>query len=481
MRAEQVAQLEQVREQLKPSDVNLVHERLFSNDDFNLYKGTDNWDQEREDLQRRRNEAVAEILARRGLEGVLSLVETAEAPRKVGDALGPVADASIDVKLLPAQLRSKSRNVAQFLEGFIWVRRAQQGWEWVDSQDMSTWSSEEVGRFFSSLPFTHETWERVEDRLGTRRAEYWTNVFANPYHASKQGAHLQIAVERLLEHGRPRAAVECLYKMAHDHEAFSPELAVIALMEAVASKEPAPGMQHHYIVDVIRHLQKDDKTDPNDLRDVEWAYLALLGSREETRPIELERRISTDAAFYIQLIRAIYRSERERDKPKREPSESERAIAGNAWRLLHEWKRVPGEDGQGNLEPKAFKDWVEDMKQLANESGHLSVAMIQFGEVLIHAPADPKGLWIDRAVAAALNGKDAEKMRQGFSTGIFNSRGAHWVDPSGEPEKELAEEFRSKGEAVESAGFHRLAVTMRQLAESYEREAQRVIAERDGE
>jgi hypothetical protein len=68
-------------------------------------------------------------------------------------------------------------------------------------------------------------------------------------------------------------------------------------------------------------------------------------------------------------------------------------------------------------------------------------------------------------------------MRRGFSTAVYNSRGVHWVDPTGKPEKELAEEYRRKAEDVENAGFQRFAVTLREVAAGYDRDAERVIAD----
>ena len=53
----------------------------------------------------------------------------------------------------------------------------------------------------------------------------------------------------------------------------------------------------------------------------------------------------------------------------------------------------------------------------------------------------------------------------------------HWVDPTGKPERELAEQFRRKAEEVENAGFQRFAVTLRSLAEGYDREAERIIGD----
>ena len=42
-------------------------------------------------------------------------------------------------------------------------------------------------------------------------------------------------------------------------------------------------------------------------------------------------------------------------------------------------------------------------------------------------------------------------------------------------EKELAEYWRNRADLVDTAGFPRFAATPRELAESYERESERVI------
>jgi hypothetical protein len=66
-------------------------------------------------------------------------------------------------------------------------------------------------------------------------------------------------------------------------------------------------------------------------------------------------------------------------------------------------------------------------------------------------------------------------MRNGFNTELFNSRGAYLVDPSGKPELELSKKYKEQSEAVENAGYYRLASTLRQLANGYANNAQRII------
>lgn len=121
--------------------------------------------------------------------------------------------------------------------------------------------------------------------------------------------------------------------------------------------------------------------------------------------------------------------------------------------------------------------WIKEAKEDAHKTGHLGVTLTQIGHVLKHAPADPDGLWIHRAVADILNEKDADGMRDGFWTENFNERGAHWVDPTGAPERKFSIEWAEKAEAVEAAGYHLLAGKMRTLAVYYTKEADRIVEE----
>lgn len=66
-------------------------------------------------------------------------------------------------------------------------------------------------------------------------------------------------------------------------------------------------------------------------------------------------------------------------------------------------------------------------------------------------------------------------MRSGFRTQLFNSRGVHLVDPTGNPERELADKYRKQADDLETHGYHRLADTLRELAASYEREAEQIV------
>jgi hypothetical protein len=235
-------------------------------------------------------------------------------------------------------------------------------------------------------------------------------------------------------------------------------------------------MDRYYIIEIIKSLQDDPDTNPDDLARVEWNYLPLLERDHGTSPKTLEKRLASNPRFFCEVIRYVYRSKKE-PKSEKKHTEQEKYVAQNAYRLLHEWQTPPGTQPNGSFSREQLMQWLESTKAACIESGHLEVALTHVGQVLFHCPPDPDGLWINRAAAEVLNAKDADKIRNGFSTAIFNSRGVHWVDPSGKPELGLSTKYKKQAEDAENAGYHRLAVTMRDLADFYDREAKRIIEE----
>lgn len=284
---------------------------------------------------------------------------------------------------------------------------------------------------------------------------------------------LTFAIDKLLEVERPQPAIDGLSSLLHRKLPLDSKQAVKALLNAVSISEPLRTTNTRDLRELIKTLQNDPETDQDDLCQVEWAYLTLLDRHQGAKPKLLETRLATEPNFFCEIIELIYGSKNEL-KQDEEPDERRKAIATNAWRLLHEWKNPPGLHEDGTFSAEDFEVWLESVKNKCAESGHFEVAMIKIGEVLFYCPADPQGLWIVRTAAKALNAKDAIEMRRGFSTEVYNSRGVHRVDPTGQPERDLATQWRNKADALENEGFARFAATLREIARSYDREAERI-------
>jgi hypothetical protein len=474
---ELLSPIEAVAEKLAPSNPLNLYQHLFADRDFDLYEENGNWDEQYRKLDERRQIAIEAILKLGGIKAIIQFAETVKSPRQVGQALGPVADSEIDTILLPEYLEPENSKLLFFIGDYVWSRRNTHDWVWADELDKTGWDSEQVGQFLSYLPFTAETWNRAARWLDNLQGNYWLKTNVNPYPADES---LNIAIDKLIEYGRPHAAINCLYSM-YPSQSISVDQCVRALLAAVSSSEPSyVHSDTYHIVKLIEILQGNAEVAPDNLFRVEWAYLSLLDGYHGVVPKLLENSLASDPEFFCKLISLIYRS-KNTDVPTNELSEQAKAIATNAWDLLHKWRTPPGMQEDGSFSDSHFSAWLQRVKEICAESGHLEVALIEVGECLIHSPSDTDGSWINQTVAGALNSRDAEKMRSGFRSGVYNSRGVYTVDPTGKPELELAEQYRQKAEYIENAGYHRFAVMLREVSESYEYDAKRVIAEHQRE
>ncbi|MBA3390327.1 MAG: hypothetical protein H0U02_13355 [Rubrobacter sp.] len=471
MKSEQVDRIAAVAVRIAPGTPAFRNQRLFSERDFDLYEERGSYDEQRNELEERRQRAVREVAVDGGSQAVIDFTTKVQSPWRVGIAFGFVADNDADEIVLPDLLESQQKSLAQFAGGFTWARFRSCGWQWVEGIDTSQWTSEQIGQFLSFLPFAPDTWELSRRLLADDESAYWSRTNASPYEAQD----LKLAIDRLIQHGRPYAAIRCLNWMLHSEQPFDNERAVRVLVEALESSEDIRQTDVYEIVEIIKKLQNDPNTDPEQLFRVEWAYLPLLDQDPGASPKLLWHRLSQEPKFFCEVIRLVFRSKNE-ERLSDEVTEESKHIAENAYLLLHEWRSPPGYREDNTYDGEALTAWLDAVKEECSETGHLEIAMTMVGHALIHVPADPDGLWIHRAAAAALNAKDAEDMRNGFRTELFNSRGVHWVDPTGKPERELASGYRAQAEAVDDTGFYRLATMLRELARSYEREAERVAS-----
>lgn len=470
MRPEQVDRIAAVAERLKPNEPALRYQRLFSESDFALSEKKGDYQKHGEELDNRRKKAVDEIYTIGGVQSILDFATTVESAWRVGIAFGHVADNASDQAILPDMLTADQKSITRFAGGYVLSRFGDRGWQWIDEIDTSQWNPVQIGQLLAYLPFTHDTWERASQLLGDEESPYWTRTNANPYDNDENIGH---AVDRLIEYGRPVSAIRCLANKLDRTQPLDTERAVRALLAALNSSEnisPASSVDIYQVTELIKALQDDPHVKPDDLYMVECAYLPLLDGHNGVTPKCLEQRLAKKPDFFCKVIRAIYHSNKENISDS-ESTEEEKRIATSAYHLLSIWKTPPGSQEDGSFNSDALKAWLDAVKTECEETGHIEMAMSRVGQVLIHAPPDPDGLWIHHSVAEVLNTKGANGMRDSFRVALYNARGAHFSS-SGKQERVLAEKYRSQAEEVENHGYSRLAGSLRTLAESYERDAE---------
>src|SRR5207245_8601986 len=159
-------------------------------------------------LDKKRQEAVREIIIASGVDGIIEFARSVASLWKVGVALGVVGDSKVEAALLPAHLLSSDPKLHRLTASFVCGRFRAKGWEWVDTVELQRWKDEEKIALLSLLPFTRETWVRVEPLLAAKQSAYWNKTSAESYEPNP--ADLVFAAERLLEYGRTQAALQCV-------------------------------------------------------------------------------------------------------------------------------------------------------------------------------------------------------------------------------------------------------------------------------
>jgi len=472
MKPERIEIFSSLADQLAPKSPSFRHQRLFRGRDHDLFEGNEDYEEQMAKLNARRQRAVAEI-ASGGIPQVLAFSALVQSPGQVGVAFGFTAGMEADQFVIPDLLESEQQYLIRFAAGYVWGRFRSKGWSWVDSVDTTRWPPSQIGRFLSFLPFDPGTWERSARLLGSNEEPYWSKASANPYE-SQSG--FEPAVDQLIRYGRPLAALICLHKMFLDRGQIDRERAVRALLAPRGSDKGLDPPDAHEIVEIIKALQQDPATNPDELSRIEWIYLALLDHSTGAAPITLSRRMAEDPAFFCDFIRMRFPIKKE-ELSSEEERKKYTEIVTNIHHLFNEWRLPPGSLTEGAFDGDALVRWLEAVKKELAGSDTLGKAMTILGHALKYAPADPDGLWIHRSVASVLNAKEAEDIRSGFRNELYNSpHEMHWVDPTGAREKELAAKYRGQAEAVENAGYTRLATMLRDLAGEYDKEAGRTAS-----
>lgn len=470
--ADIIEKIDSVADKLKPKDPILLYARLFSSRDSDLYEEKGNWEEQHKKLDEHRQAAIKQILSHGYIETLLDFINKVDRPMNVGNALGAIADDSIDKKLLPKYLEVDDKKIKEFIGSFLWRKYYVKGWEWVDKLISQNWSKNQIAIFLTYLPFILETWNRASEKLSDSESLYWLQTNVNPYQTNED---LTPAIDKLIEYGRPYAAIDCIYRELFDKKLLDIPRTIKALKDGANSKEPLHSMQDYHITEIIKSLQINPDVNEVELAEIEWIYLKLLDEHTGEAPKTLELRLASDSEFFCEIIRIVYRSKNVIEEEKREPSDKEKNIATQAWHLLYKWKTTPGMQKDGSFKEGQFKNWLNNVKDQCSESGHLEVALQNLGKVLFYSPEDASGFWINKVVAEELNKRDVDDLRKGFANEVFNSRGFHWVDPSGKPELDYSSHYKNRAEETENAGYQRFAVTLRKISETYEKEAKHII------
>ena len=467
MPEEEVKRLEDAADAIRPAKASIVFQRLFNHYGHEFYT-SDDYRAEEKKLAERREQAVVEVINEGGAYQIVEMAKSVNLPSELGGALGRVGSAELDAFFLPKYLDDAEQSLLDLVRGYVWARYFKESVDWVLQLDMSQWAVNGQVTFFAALPFHAVVWRQASIQLGGDTKKYWERIWPNVFQASDD---LLEAVTCALDYDRPDLAISGINALRHLNQTIPDQLCVRALKQFAGNEKTVIRVDQHELIESIKHLQGSPNVDEEEMVWIEFQFLRLLDRFSGASPVFLERKLAADPRFFHEAITICFRSERDRNEPK-ETDEKKLQTAEHVYRLLHEWKTPPGSTDRDTIDDAILVDWIQEAERLCVNSGHWAIAQQTIGRTFAFYPAGLEGMLTNTALAKVLDTTEFDDMRTGFRLALFNERGVHGFT-HGSEELEIAKRYRDYATRYDAAKFTLIAATLRSLAESYERDAER--------
>ena len=469
-----VDRLYDIYQRLEPEEIIARYAWLFV-DSPHLPEGREtDWETQERAVAEARLDAVRSFYSCAGLAGLLGFAESVERPEILGVTLGRSDLLRAEEDELLSELHAEEDSPrARCARGFVCGRIREQGREWGEAKLACAgdkWSSAQRAQLLACLPFDRRTWD-LASRSGSETEQlYWR--FVRPYWLDDP-SDIELAVRRLLEHGRPYAAVDLLGQHATKDSTFPPALIADALEHTlrVSPKDDTPlGSFSHHVVELLELLEASGGIDEHRVATLEWAFLPILEHHGRS-PKVLHRELARNPDFFAEVLSVAFRAEGEEP---RELSEEDQARARHGSDLLDSWRTVPGLREDGTVDGDALKDWVRRARKSTASSGRGTIGDQMIGQILSYSPTGTDGAWPHEAVRDVIEDVASTELEQGFEIAVRNNRGVVWksLTEGGAQERKLAEWYTGFAVAIRNR-WPRTAAMLGRIANTYRVEAER--------
>jgi hypothetical protein len=438
------------------------------------------WEAESKQVERARQEAALAIYSEFGTEGVLRLARLIQGGAGyLGKALYDAGAPDLEA-LLKAAIQSDHEPDRDVAHGLI-VSMFNAGKEpWADAliarARAEGWGDRALLVILRAMPQKSWTWDHAAAAGADLETEFWKTV---PIWWIDDGAEAAIAIRKLISVGRGGHALQLAGRQRQVK--LPSNLLVQVLREALRQPPNATSdsndlvMFQHYVVEILTQLDARDDVEVNELASLEWHYLPVL--THSRRPAKvLLKGLSQQPALFIDLLRAVFPPSEESGYVDPEPDNPEhaRAVANQAYRLLNQWDRLPGQADDGTIDAEALEAWIKQARDLARAIGRDEVADNRIGKILSASPMGADGAWPAEPVRDILDLYRNRVMLAGFQIGKSNRRGITTRMPrdGGDQERTLVEQYR-RWAAVVGAEHPYTAKALDALADHYEADARR--------
>ncbi|WP_024477211.1 hypothetical protein [Arthrobacter sp. CAL618] len=460
-------QLDVLAQQLEPGDQSEKVEWLFDYhpDLGNPDPGSD-FDVYQKELERRQIEAVEMIYGESGLAGLIELARKVKTPWSLGYAAAS-SSFKLDLDEVTSRIVDEDPAICEFATSAI--RNRFDG----DTAGVIALSARHgdspliaarVLRIADDLP---KAWKAAYDSGPTTDKLYWSEFVT-----FGRGGDFNLVNEtatKLAEHGRVAVALDLLAIYSHNSsDRVDPSLVARLIGDFVSASDTEAAVLSQYdLASLLDYVRKSDVVSGEELGLLEWKLLPALDHSANVEA--LQALMASVPEFFVQIIACLYRRETGEDD-----IENSKALARNAWDLLHRWRVVPGSKTVGGeIDEEVLSSWVNRTRELLLEADRLDVGEAHIGQVFAHARPDGD-IWPALAVRNFLDTNSTEVIDRNFVVGIHNKRGvtSRGMTEGGDQERALAAQYEVFASQI-SDEWPKTARLLRRVVEGYREEARR--------
>lgn len=455
----------------EPEDIRVKYKRLYQAhiDEYFIDRSSDysaNDKRKEED----KTEAVLEIYKNYGIDSVICFGGSVDRSSDVGFKLGQKLGIDEINGLIQATV-SEGLTVeflAFILNGFISINGAGA----ISDTELKNCDDNFIASVLANMRLAGDDLPVIGKLLNTSEYMYWTEV--SEYNlVLLDGKDAMYAIDHLRNVRRSAAALSLCEPFIYRKENISSAL-LLSLLEETLEQTDINDINERLVRHVIKELESLRSENIGDrLAAIEFSLLPLLEVYSDSRPDALYAAIGCNAELFCEFIERGYKK---RHQSEHDDAGLPQGLGQRFGMLSVNFRSVPGMDWAGNFDAEVFKEWLAKVKTWSRENDRYEVAMQFTGQGISYAPKRGKVL-IHEPMIAALNDADAEEMRKGYILGVINQRGAHFVDPTGNEERAIADEYKKASDDALTMGYQRYSNALRKIAENYEREARQTVKE----
>ena len=417
---------------LEPDDVVLKYQWLFDSLYVQFPDGKypdddeDNYRKSHQRLEEKRIDALQNIIGEIGLCKTIKLGTTIESAQAVGETL---AKLPLDEEETLEVLQSLKKEKPNLVLGhrYVEVKSNRDGLDWVFKNyaviQKEDFSPEAAAQLFIPLDHSELLWNFIDTTDTSLQQKYWQN--AHPQFLRNTLQEKTRGLNYLLKYKRFISALHSAYMIKKD----IPTGLLIEILEKTATEESSEkaNLRAYEVSSVFKELGERSDLPEDAIILLEWKYLKILGSQGSAyKPKHLNEELAKSPDFFVEILKWVYMpkdDKRKEEERKGLSNEALKTYAEQGFKLLNDFKTIPGQQPDGKINEEVLNDWVDKVRNLAETEDRIEISDMQIGKVLAQYSEENKDYWPPDEISRIIERINTESLKNNFAVTVTNKRG----------------------------------------------------------